>query len=110
MPCHELRVPLHLPRHRVQRVEGTLQHLTDGGAGVEATVLREVAEVGGDGDRPGIRGEQPCDAGEQRRLAGAVLADEADPVAGWHGEVDAVEHGSAVERDGQVTDDDGLDR
>ena len=46
MPCHQVRVPLHLPRHRVQRVERLAQHLTDGGPGVEATVLREVAEVG----------------------------------------------------------------
>ena len=107
MPCHQVAEPLHLARHRVQRVERLAQHLPDGGPGVEAAVLGQVPEVAGSLDRAGIRQQGARDTGEQGRLAGPVLADEADPVPRRDGEVDAVEHGSAVEGDGQVADDDG---
>ena len=97
MPCHLVAQALHLPRHRVQRVERLSQHLPDRGPGVEAAVLRQVPEVDRGLDRAGIRQERARQAGEQGRLAGAVLADEADPVSRGDGEVDAVEHGSPVE-------------
>ena len=51
----------------------------------------------GDGDRSGIDGEQTGGRVEQRRLAGAVRADEPDDGTGAHVEVDAVEGGKPAE-------------
>ena len=68
---------------------------------VRAAVLREPAEAN---RRPGLAlaldrfelaGEEP----EEHRLAGAVLADDADALAAQHGQVDAGEHRRPAELD-----------
>ena len=56
-------------------------------AGIE---LQDVAAV--EGDRAGIGAVDAGDGLHQRRLAGAVVADQADHLAGRDGEVDAVQH------------------
>ncbi len=91
----------------MQRGEGVAQHGADGRGRVEPGVLRQVPEVVRDARGAGARGEPAGEAGEERRLAGAVLADEPDAVAGRDGERDAVEDESAVDGEGQVADDEG---
>ena len=67
------------------------QDVGDGGAPVEhagdARILRQVAEGALADDPPGGRLGLAAEHAEQARLAGAVAADEADLVAGHHGEV-----------------------
>jgi hypothetical protein len=90
---------------------GQLVELAQRGAGLAQGVVEDVGDRGRPGERqllvgepgvgradhrPGVRrldaGQQP----QQRRLAGAVLADQADPPAGSGGERDAVEHGAVA--------------
>ena len=91
--------------------EGRLEHLADAIVGTEGQLLREepgsrgtgeptrhgrVAEGGGCGIRPAVgAGEQP----EQRRLADAVLADQAEPLARRDGEAEVGEDASMRVRD-----------
>ncbi len=78
------------------RLDDALAHaLLDGLRGVEPGLLREVADAGGVGDDAlphellVLAGEDP----EERRLAGAVDADDADVGAVEEGEVDVLQHG-----------------
>src|SRR5213594_283190 len=61
---------------------------------------RAVAEA----DVPPLWRVEPAQAVEQRRLAGAVGADEPDDLALGHVEGDAVERDDASEADGEITD------
>ena len=54
---------------------------------------------------------QPAgDGAQQRGLAGAVLADQADPAPGLGDQVDPGQRGAVAEGDGEVADDDRLER
>jgi hypothetical protein len=80
------------------------QERADGFARRSIGFLREQAHVGGAGrDLHGspievdTSGERP----EQRRLADAIRADEADAVTGGQGEIDIVEHDERTSDDGE---------
>ena len=79
------------------------QDVGDGGAPVEhagdARVLRQVAEGALADDPPGGRLGLAAEHAEQARLAGAVAADEADLVAGHHGEVGRLDDEPAADLD-----------
>ena len=81
------------------------EHLADGRRGVEPAVLGEVAEVVRRGDVAAVGLLSAGDDADEGRLAGAVLTDQADTLAGRDGEVDAVEDEAGVVGLGQVTDD-----
>src|SRR5262249_61064800 len=55
-------------------------------------------------DRAGLVDERAADAIDERRLAGAVRADQPDPLAGGNLERDAVERDEAAEPLAQVLD------
>jgi hypothetical protein len=59
--------------------------------------------LAGEGDCAAIGGEKPVDHIEQRRLAGAVRADDAVEPALGKGEVDAVQRAQPTERDPDVS-------
>jgi hypothetical protein len=78
---HPLLVLPHLAEHGVQAAGGEHpvagEHVEVAGAGV----LREIADLAGAGDRPGGRDALPGQHLGEGGLAGAVAADQADPVA-----------------------------
>ena len=61
-------------------------------------------------DPPGVDGLQQVDAAQQRRLARARRADQADDLVRGHRQVDALEHLVGLEGLVQVLDHDGLGR
>jgi hypothetical protein len=67
----------------------------------ELGLLREVGDPGGARapDLAGVEGDLAGDYLEQRGLAGAVAADQADALAGFDGEVDPVEQRMVAERE-----------
>jgi hypothetical protein len=71
---------LHLPQQAVQATGG--QHPVPGGVGkiTAARVLRQVADLAAEVDLTGERQRLPGEHPQQRRLAGAVAPDQADPV------------------------------
>jgi hypothetical protein len=89
---------LDLEHRLVQRGQGLLQHRTDGGARCEDRILRQVGQVRrpvhGSAVRLLFTGQHP----EQGRLAGSVLADQADPLAGRGPQIDAWQDGSGTVR------------
>jgi hypothetical protein len=98
------------PPHEVDRlargqpVEGDLRLGLDGAdLAREGRVGDHVMAV--DRDRPGIGSQQPHDLVDERRLAGAVVAEEAVDLAGVDGEVDpGVRPGPLPVRLGQAGD------
>ena len=61
-----------------------------------ARVLREVADLADDVDLAGVRDALAGERGEGGRLAGAVAADQADPVAGLHAQVGVADEDAAT--------------
>jgi hypothetical protein len=111
-PCRQLFDAAYGVAQRAQRGR---EHLADGAVVAERRLLAEQHEVGGSGGRleraghPGVLGQPPCDGAEHGRLAGAVLADQADAPPRLGDELDAGEHRAVTEGDGQVADDDGAE-
>src|SRR5580704_5369243 len=66
--------------------------------------LQPVDALAVEGDRAAVVGERPADAIDQRALARAVGADEADAFAAPHREIDAVEGDEAAEALAQIGD------
>ncbi len=93
---------------RAQVGEREVDRVADAGGRREVEGLREVTESagGGDGDLtvvgPFPAGEEP----EQRGLAGAVVADDADPLAGPDRTADAVQDDVGVVALGDLGQDD----
>ena len=78
----------------LEPVDGAVQEdvLAAAEVGVEAGAeLEQRADPAADGDAPGRRLDDPGDQPQQRRLAGAVAADEADGLTGLDRERDVVE-------------------
>ena len=83
-----------VPERRVQQV---VERRVGGGR-----LLRQVADGGGGDDRAAVGPLAPGQQAQQRRLAGAVGADEPGAVAGVQGQRQPVEEGRAVIALGQV--------
>ena len=78
-------------RHPQRRAE--IDEVLVGGEQVEhARLLRAVADPAGDAHTPGIGCEQPGTDAQERRLAGAVLADERDRLTPAHLERYVLDH------------------
>ena len=67
-----------------------------------------VTSYAADDDPPGVDRLQEVDAAEQRRLAGARRADQADDLVLGHGQVDPAQHLGLPERLVQALDDERL--
>ncbi len=94
---------------RPQLVQRVVDRGADGVAGREIGDLRQVPDTARDvhGDRAAVGGVEPGEQAQQRRLAGAVLADDADAFAGHDGLAHAVEDAAHAEGSGDVVEDDG---
>ena len=86
----------------VQLRERLLEHVADAVARVERRILGKVGKLVGPLDSSGVRRVDAGEDAEQGRLAGPVLADDADPLARMGRHVHAVEDGSGAECAGQV--------
>ena len=75
---------------------GVGHDLAEGGVPGVGQLLLAEAQVRRPGDGAGVRGLDAGEQPQQRRLAGAVLADQADAPAGCGGEGDAVEDGAVA--------------
>lgn len=80
---------------------GSVDEVADGGAGGRLVTLDEHRDAGSPGGRDTARVRRlgAAEETEQRRLAGTVGSDDADPVAVVEPEGDAVEQGAGA--DGQ---------
>ncbi len=79
---------------RARLPQRVVEHRGDGGIGGEGQLLVAEAEVCGPADASGVGLLDAGEQAQQRRLAGAVLADEAEPAPGGHGEREPVEDGA----------------
>ena len=105
--------PLDVSDHPAQRRQRTGQHVADRLVVAERRLLPEHRQVVRPVDRAGHDGpsrQRAGDGPQQGGLAGAVLADQADPSAGLGGQVDAVEHLPGAEPDVEVADTECGDR
>lgn len=71
----------------------------------ELVALGDVADAGGrvrGRHRAGAPRDEPEDGAQERRLPGAVGADEDDELAGSDGQVDVAQDGTAAEVNGEV--------
>jgi len=95
----EERAQVALGRQRVQQLD-----LLDGRAGERLHLLVEVAhrDVAAPGEAPAGGGEPAEDRAEEGGLAGAVLADEADALAGEHRHLEREPDQRRAVADGQV--------
>ena len=99
--------------HPAQRRQRTGQDVADRLVVAERRLLPEHRQVVRPVDRAGHHGpsrQRAGDGPQQGGLAGAVLADQADPSAGLGGQVDAVEHLPGAEPDVEVADTECGDR
>ncbi len=93
----------------VQRAQRVVEEAPDAAPGTVG-LLRQVDDVVGHLHRPGVGNVPPGEQPEQRGLAGAVLADQADAGAGCGDEVDAVEDGARGEGPDEAAGDEGCGR
>ncbi len=95
---HALLHPAQLGLDGPQWGEGAVDDLLHGQLPGQLLFLGEVpdASVCTDGDPAPVRALDTSEQAEQGRLAGAVLADDADPAAGREGAADGVEDGAAL--------------
>lgn len=80
----------------------------DGRGGFEGHLLVEEAEVGGARDASRVGFVHPGEHPQQGGLAGTVLPDQADPVAGGGGQADSIEDASAAEAADDVMGEQGV--
>ncbi len=102
-----VRQVLQAPYGVVQRRQRVREHLTDGRTGGEGEVLGDVADLGRQGDRAGVRVLDADEEPQQSRLADAVLADQPGGLTGVGEQVDAVEHDAVAVRLRDVVRDKG---
>ena len=89
--------PLQRGDRVVQGTQGVVEQCPDRPGAVELRLLRQVHDVVGNLRRPGVGNVPAGEQAQQRRLAGAVLADQADARPGGGDEIDAVEDGARAE-------------